>query len=353
MIMPLVTVCVPVRNGSQTIRRTLDSILAQDYPNYEVIVSDNCSTDDTAQIVQEYAGRGVKYCLNPKLEACGESNWNCVLSFARGPLISLYHADDLYTPTMVRRQVEFLQTHHQISAVFTMIQMIDELDRPIRLGSTRLPQELRGQEYFNFPLFFNAVLKYGTITPVPTMMTRRQVIDAVGVFRWEQFASASDIDLYLRMARWGPIGIIDEPLHRYRISVHQGSAQLNRRRTYLAHLFVTLDYYLAQPELRQIVQPQSLAVYQMERSADQVLCAMNLLAQGQVAEAKVRLRNALCWRHLVTARERPRRLALLLAGIGFLMSSWLGLGAFMGRQVLQAYERHLQRRREPLEEGRG
>jgi glycosyltransferase involved in cell wall biosynthesis len=54
---PRVTVCVPVRNGSRTIRRTLDSILAQDYSNLEVIVSDNCSTDDTAQIVQGYAER--------------------------------------------------------------------------------------------------------------------------------------------------------------------------------------------------------------------------------------------------------------------------------------------------------
>jgi cellulose synthase/poly-beta-1,6-N-acetylglucosamine synthase-like glycosyltransferase len=44
---PRVTICVPVRNGSRTIRRTLDSTLAQDYPNLEVIVSDNCSTDDT------------------------------------------------------------------------------------------------------------------------------------------------------------------------------------------------------------------------------------------------------------------------------------------------------------------
>ena len=42
---PFITVCVPVRNGSNTIRRTLDSILAQDYPNYEVIASDNCSTE--------------------------------------------------------------------------------------------------------------------------------------------------------------------------------------------------------------------------------------------------------------------------------------------------------------------
>ena len=46
-----VTICVPVRNGARTIQRTLDSLLNQDYPNYEIIVSDNCSDDDTANIV--------------------------------------------------------------------------------------------------------------------------------------------------------------------------------------------------------------------------------------------------------------------------------------------------------------
>ena len=146
--LPQVTICVPVRNGESTICRTLDSILAQDYPNIEIIVSDNCSTDETAKNVQCYSGCGVNYYLNPQLEAYGESNWNHILSLAKGPLIALYHADDIYTPTMVRRQVEFLEAHSETSAVFTMSQTIDEQDRPIRMGCFRLPKKLRGQEFF-------------------------------------------------------------------------------------------------------------------------------------------------------------------------------------------------------------
>jgi len=56
--MPRVTVCLPVRNGVLTICRTLDSILAQDNSSLEIIVSDNCSTDKTIQIVGECAARG-------------------------------------------------------------------------------------------------------------------------------------------------------------------------------------------------------------------------------------------------------------------------------------------------------
>ena len=285
--LPKVTICVPVRNGARTIQRTLDSLLNQDYPNYEIIVSDNCSDDNTANIVSQYASRGVKYVFNPVLEKWGESNWNHILSLAEGPFIALYHADDICTPTMVRRQVEFLEAHPQVSAVFTMMQMIDEKDRPIRMGSTHLPKELHGQDCFDFATFFNGVLKYGTFTPVPTMMTRRQVIDTVGVFQWEKFASASDIDLYLRMAKqWGPIGIIDELLHRYRISIQQGTTEINKSRTFRSHFLTVMDYYLSMTEVRRVTRPSAVFRYEIQCACDDFVRAINMSIEGRQAEAR-------------------------------------------------------------------
>ncbi len=141
--LPRVAICVPVRNGARTIQRTLDSLLNQDYPNYEIIVSDNYSNDDTANIVSQYASNGVKYFFNPVLEKWGaESNWNHILTLAEGPFIALYHADDIYTPTMVQRQVDFFLKYPEASAVFAMTQTIDEYDRPIKRGNIKLPQEV-------------------------------------------------------------------------------------------------------------------------------------------------------------------------------------------------------------------
>ena len=283
--LPKVTICVPVRNGARTIQRTLDSLLNQDYPNFEIIVSDNCSDDDTAKIVQGYAEQGVKYHFNPKLEKWGESNWNHILTLAEGPFIALYHADDLYTPTMVSRQVEFLLKYPDASAVFAMTQTIDGCDRPIKMGNMTLPQELRGKEIFHYEEFLNYTLKYSTFVVVPTMMSKREIIDRVGVFNWEKYATASDIDLYLRMAKIGPIGVIDEPLHNYRISDQQGSAQIFYQRTFLAHFFNVLDYYISKPDVLEIIQKESLSLYRMRRAADQIRCAINMFAQDRVAEA--------------------------------------------------------------------
>lgn len=351
--LPKVTICVPVRNGARTIQRTLDSLLNQDYPNYEIIVSDNCSDDDTANIVSQYASSGVKYFFNPTPGKFGESNWNHILTLAEGPLIALYHADDIYTSTIVRRQVEFLLKYPDASAVFTMTQTIDENDRPIKRGSIKLPKELRGKEIFHYEDFLNYTLKYNTFVMVPTMMTKRELIDCVGVFNWERYATASDIDLYLRMATHGPIGVIDEQLHKYRISDHQGSAVIFHERTFLAHFCNVLDDYISKPENKELIQKHSLAIYKMRRATDQIRCAMNMLVQGRVVEAKTNLTHALKYAHIIEALKmltlkRPQEVALFGIGSILLTSSYLGVGTFSGKQIYKLFQRYSKSQRDPI-----
>ncbi len=349
--LPRVSVCVPVRNGERTIGRTLDSILIQDYSNFEVIVSDNCSTDETAKIVHGYSEHGVRYYFNSKREAYGEaeSNWNHILSLAEGPLIALYHADDLYMPTILRKQVVFLTENPDVSAVFTMIRRIGENDQPIRMGAMNLPKELQGQNRFNFLEYFNALLKHGTFTPVPTMMTRREVLDKVGNFCRQKFISASDVDLYLRMAKqWGPIGVIDDPLLCYRISSWQGTAEINKGRINLPDFYTVIDAHLDNSEEKQAVKPQSLSYYKMYRAASAALCAQNLLVLGKVSEAREQLRSAISLQHFLTAFNRPKTLVRLLVGLGLLVGISIGIGPFMGRQMSWVYECVNAWRREPI-----
>jgi len=346
---PHVTICVPVHNAARTINRTLNSILAQDYLNYDVLVCDNLSSDDTAKIVKTYEGKGVRYFLNPVREKWGESNWNHALSLAEGPLIALYHADDLYTPTMVRRQVEFLQKHHQASAVFTMSQRIDEQDRPIRMGNIKLPEEYQGQDIFPFPDLFNAVLKHTNILVVPTMMTKKSVFDKAGNFNWQKFCSAADIDLYLRMAQIGPIGIIDEPLHRYRISPQQGTNLINKSRTHLAHFFWVIDYWLFQPDMNQFVESSARSTYYMHRSSDQVFCAMNFALQGQTKEACTLLNEAITWNAFSLAYHNPRKFIQLTFGVILMLNLRLGIGKVIARSGDIAYRCYQAIMRNPIE----
>jgi hypothetical protein len=337
----------------------LEAVLAQDYLHLDIVVSDNQSTDRTRNIVERYAERGVRYCWHsegrPAWAATmpnyigGFANWNFVLSQGRGDYLCLFHSDDLYEPSIVRRQVEVMQTYPNVGAVFTQRQMIDEDNRPIRMGITSLPDELRGRLTFDFGTLLNAVLAHSNFLSTPSVMLRRSVFERVGGFNEQQFMTSADLEMWLRIAHHGyEIGIIDQPLLKYRISQRQFGDQYNKLRTTLADIYGVLDHYLSQPGVRVMVQPQSLALYELQRANDCVLCAMNMLVQGKVVEAQLRLREALHSPNFVTGLRRPNLLVNLTVGMFFLISTHIGLGPFVGQQAYRAYARRNAWRREPL-----
>ena len=171
----------------------------------------------------------------------------------------------------------------------------------------------------------------------------------VGDFNWKAFRTSSDIDLYLRMARrWGDIGVIDEPLHKYRVSSSQGSAMIAIGRTELPDFYKAIEAHLKDPNEMKAVQPQSLAFYEMYRAADHVICAQNSLVQRKIAMAQEHLRETLKVRHFMTALKRPRTLVRLLTGAGLWVGIKLGFGPFLGQQVSRAYAYRNACQRKPI-----
>ena len=357
--LPLVSVCIPAYNSEVTLARTLDSVLAQDYPRLDIVVSDNQSTDGTKAIVQQYVERSVRYCWHsegrPSWAETLDSyigvfaNWDFVLSQGRGEYLCLFHSDDEYEPSIVRQQVDVMQAHPNVGAVFTRMRMIGEDSHPIQLGTSIIPDEVLGRTTFDFTTLLNAVLAHFNFLATPSVMIRRSVIEQVGVFDGRQFLTSADLEMWLRIAYQGyEIAIIEQPLLKYRISQRQGGSQYNKLRTTSADFYGVLDHYLSQPGVRAMVRPQSLALYELGRTTDQVRCAMHLLIQEKTAEARVLLGKSLRWRHFITALRRPRRLARLLIGSGLLVSIWLGLGIVVGGCLYQAYQRDLRRRQSPI-----
>jgi glycosyltransferase involved in cell wall biosynthesis len=332
-----VTVCLPVRNGAATIEQTLRSIIDQEYRDIDVVVCDNQSNDGTEAIVGKYVSANLTYWSNSRDLTWGEENWNFALSLARGPLVALYHADDIYTRRMISKQVGFLRENRAVSAVFTMTRMVKSNGELLRNGRIRLPRGLRGKTTFDFEELLNSVLRYGSFMVVPTLMTRRSVIDAVGTFD-ARYRTAADIDLWLRMSKHGPVGIIDEPLHRYRLSHGQGSQAVNRWREGLADFFSVMDAYINSTQNRRIIRKRSLNYYLMERAADRVYAAMNLLLAGKEGKAKRELLESLGTRQATMSVFRPRRLLRFIVGGFFLASTCLGSGRSAARIVRGLYD---------------
>jgi glycosyltransferase involved in cell wall biosynthesis len=142
---PLVTIGMPVYNGERYITRALDSFLTQTFSDFEVVVSDNGSTDATAAIVQDYAARDPRIRYVPSDRNRGATwNFNRVVELARGKYFRWASHDDTIEPEYLRSCVTVLEQRHDAVLCSTDVHSIDaegvrtEFDRtPIPLDSER------------------------------------------------------------------------------------------------------------------------------------------------------------------------------------------------------------------------
>lgn len=244
---PLVSLCVPTYNSEKYLAECLDSLLAQDYDNLEIIVSDNASTDATVEILTSYAERGaIKINLQPSNVGAG-ANFNRLIELAQGELIAIYHSDDLYSPEIVSASVAELVAKPEVGLVGTMAAVINSSGTQI--ANYYLPRSLqkRSRSDFSFDeLMLGAcsLRGYQGFLVTPSVMVRRALYEELGLFDQVHFRCACDYEMWLRLATRCRVAVIDRPLMSYRIHQTQGSQHEVRTNIELPDLLIVLDHYL-------------------------------------------------------------------------------------------------------------
>lgn len=306
---PLVTVLVPCFNAEAYLREALDSILTQTYTNLEVICLDDCSTDRTPEILAEYRGRIVHH--RQQANRGIYDNVDDGIALARGELIATYHADDIYLPTIVERQVEFLGRNPEAGAVFASDIMVDSDN--VEYDRLRLPPELAGGRPIPFDVLFNSILRRKNRYLVcPTAMVRASVYHEIGGYRQDLFRNSSDLDCWMRIAQRHPVGILEEHLMRYRHSDRQSSRRYHTLRTQPENFFAIMDHHL-EAGARWIAGSGELRAYEAHRAEDLLLIAINHYILGDPVAFRGALR-AVRFRSLLGSGEIQRgRLLVLFA----------------------------------------
>ena len=136
--MPLVSVGVPVYNGEKYLAETLDSLLAQSLRDFEIVISDNASTDRTAEICRCYQAKDprIRYFRNDQ-NIGGALNFNRVFELACAPLFHAGACDDLYQPRFLERCVDALERDPGLVLCYTRTTMIDDLGQPLLFDRRR------------------------------------------------------------------------------------------------------------------------------------------------------------------------------------------------------------------------
>lgn len=282
--MKRVTICVPTYNSEATLRATLDSVLAQTYSNLVVKIFDNASIDKTVQIAREYAMKDqrVQVFAHPE-NVGGEGNFNRCIQAADGEYMAIYHADDVYEPDMVAKQVEFLETQAESVAVATGASIIDE--NGVQHGQRFLPPPLRHRDRveFRFEDLLRMTLKYGNFITCPSVMARANVYrDQIGKFRGDLFGTSSDLDVWLRFAKLGSFGLLTAPLMRYRVSEASFTVRETKRRFTEHDLLRTLRHYVTDKEDGLKVTARDLRYLKFHELKDAAARRLNIVTSGRM-----------------------------------------------------------------------
>jgi glycosyltransferase involved in cell wall biosynthesis len=221
---PLVSVGLPVYNGAKTIREALEHVLAQDYPNFEVVISDNSSTDTTGAICREYARKDprVRYSRTEALLPL-YANWQRVFELSRGEFFLWIAADDLRPRETIRRLVDALRSEPR--AVMAHGPILVELrgtDRVIRVANEfpsvgldlagRVRAYVRGIRH---PGMMHGLLRRSALERLPLLTAPAQTRKG-GPY-------GQDYLFNLRVVALGPVAWIAEPILRYRDRIWKGS----------------------------------------------------------------------------------------------------------------------------------
>jgi glycosyltransferase involved in cell wall biosynthesis len=217
-LVPEVTVAIPVFNAGRTIGAALQSVFSQTYRNYEVIVVDDGSTDDTAAQLAEWADR-ITYVHQPNRGPAGARNE--ALRRARGRFIAFLDADDVWLPRKLERQVAYFAAFPATGLLHTAAIVSQAPTRTALETLDHVSPDVIGDPPARaYCDLFHGRVDINTLT----VMVRRDVLAECGGFDERRELHVEDWDLWLRIAARHPVGYLRTPLAVHRPGGSMSSA---------------------------------------------------------------------------------------------------------------------------------
>lgn len=252
---PAVSVCVPMYNNAATIERCLRSILAQDGVDFEILVCDDNSSDDSAAVAASLLRPGDRLIRNePNLGLNG--NHNKCIEMARGGLIQFVHGDDWLLPGALQKLVPFFEDP-AVGMVFAARRVINDKNVPLqrRLGPAHIWFPWLRRHNHGPTLVAQMMLQAGGANWIgePTcVMFRRQLALDAGCLR-EDIYQLVDLDFWLRLMLRCEVGFVRQKLSVRSHSVGTTSLSIVRaRRNWLDHLRI-LTWLIVDPAAPTVV----------------------------------------------------------------------------------------------------
>ena len=220
----LVSICIPTFNGGKFIRETLESIKSQTYKNIEVIVTADCSKDDTLDICREYDF--VKIFPNEERQGL-VSNWNVAVSKSSGDYIKLIGQDDVLAPSSIEKQVRALESNPNATISIGDTNVINQDSKVIMTRSlSKRDFTMNGKKFALKSLWYRNIY----CEPANALYTR-SAAEKVGKYSTD-FIYVPDWDYVIEISLLGDLCYIADTVMSFRISNNSETSYLYRKKSY-------------------------------------------------------------------------------------------------------------------------
>lgn len=247
---PRVSVRIPSYNHEQYVTECLQSVLNQTFQDFEIIITDDGSTDRTVEIIRTFDDPRIKLEVFPENQGCAVAVANCC-RLARGEYIANLCSDDIWEKDKLEKQVNYLDAHPEMGAVFTKVSIIDDNGHvDLNTGYNQLfDVENRSREQWLRHFFL-----VGNCLCAPSVMIRRNIYESLN-YQDMRMASLPDFDLWVRFSLQHRLHILDGRLTRFRLRANNANASAGRTENTIRVYFESkqiLNHY------RQIAQIEQL-----------------------------------------------------------------------------------------------
>lgn len=270
--MPKVSVIIPSYNRAKLLGRAIDSVLHQTFSDYEIIVVDDGSKDNTKDVLKAYDGK-IKYIYQANRGISGARNQG--IKEARGEYIAFLDSDDSWIPEKLAEQIKVLEANKNVGIVYSKLQMIN--DKGEHCGVK--PKHKSGKN-------FRELIEIGGDIPTSSVMARRECFEKVGVFD-ESLQQMEDIDMWIRIAKNYDLYEITDKILAYYYR-HDEQVTRNRMKVYEGLVGLYTKILNSYEDAPKAVLTKKIAMNQYTLSRD---CYANKLYTDS-------------WRHVVAAIAR-------------------------------------------------
>lgn len=236
---PKISIILTSFNHAKYLREAIDSALNQTFSDFELIIWDDASKDDSWEIIQGYQDQRIKAFRNEE-QRRGIFGINKAISeVAQGEYIAIHHSDDVWESEKLEKQVAFLDTYDEIGAVFTNALAIDEKGNPFK-----------DENHFYFKIFdqpnrsrhewLRFFFEKGNALCHPSVLIRKVCYSDCGLYRYG-LAQVGDFDMWVRLCLKHEIHILPEKLVKFRVRDNEANTSGSRPETRSRVMF---EFYL-------------------------------------------------------------------------------------------------------------